>query len=182
MVMQVAKKTKPRWDSRFVAGIEHPQTVMLVPTVMGSPDANGGEPDVAWWSHENSPQLVGGIEVVHVKNYRGPVQSYVGYLPIAIPRSWTGKEFGVVLEYESEHKNSVHDFVLYYGCGDPSDLKVEQTETFKGKTLVRERIKFPLRSHGLDTNELFRCSVCIRRASPFPILLYGAWLEIGVED
>lgn len=170
-------------------GVESPATVLLHPAVLGS---GNGHPEVVWWSHEKSPVLVGGLEVRHVARLspeamkgfydKGKHETGIGYLPTPIPRSWTKREFRVVVELESEHKDSNFQIRLYYGCGDPSDIRLGESEWITGKSYGRERIPFPLKAKYLDTNELFRATIVIHRKTTWPVLVYGAWLEIGVED
>ena len=154
-----------------VRGVENPATVLLVPAML--PD------DATWWSYDG--KLLGGIKVNSItecghEGHPTPVR----YLPTPVPRSWGSLDFGVVVEYESEHECADFRLRLYYGCGDPSDLHLGQTEPITGRSDGKQRLKFRLHPKHLRRNELFRCTVEVQRASPDPVLIYGVWLEVGV--
>lgn len=154
-----------------VRGVEDPATVLLVPAML--PD------DATWWSHEG--MLLGGIKVNSITEVRGGGhKTPVRYLPTPVPRSWGELDFGVVVEYESEHAGADFRLRVYYGCGDPSELHLGQTEPITGRSDGKQRVRFRLRPEHLARNELFRCTVEVLRASPDPVLIYGAWLEVGV--
>lgn len=154
-------------------GVENPATVLLIPVHLGSV--------TSWWTHDGI--LVGGLEINSVKEIsEGQFHSAkVGHLPTPIPRSWGQKDFHLVVEYESEKDSAHFQFRLYYGCGDPSELRLAQSNFRQGKTGGKKRAKFPLNEKYIERNELFRATIEIVRQTPDPILIYGTWLEVGVD-
>lgn len=153
--------------------VENPATVLLMPVYMGE--------TVSWWTHDGI--LVGGLKVNTVKEIpEGQAHaSKVGYLPTPIPRSWGEKEFHLVVEYESQDPTAEFAFRIYYGCGDPSELHLGETSFKKGETDGKTRVKFPLSEKHILRNELFRATVEVVRKTPDPVLIYGCWLEVGLE-
>lgn len=168
-------KTKPdtakrgRPQAKQFPFVESPATVLLIPVSLG--DGAG------WWSYDNV--LLGGIKVNRLKAIKKSHTSRIGYLPRPIPRSWAKSEFGVCIEYEAD-TDSVFRFKLYYGCGDPSELRVGQTKCLAGQVGSNQRLAFKLIPKFLVANELFRCTLEVVRTSPGAVLVYGAWIEIGV--
>ena len=165
-------KPPTRLSPDQVRGIENPATVMLTPAAMGE--------TASYWAHPNCPMLLGGIKVNTVMG-PGMTSCMVSYQPTLIPRSWEERSFGVVLEYESDHKHAEFMFRLHYGCGDPSELRVGQTKLLTGKSLGKTRLTFALRGQYLAKGELFRAAIEVVRNTPLPVYLYGAWLEVGVD-
>ena len=153
--------------------VENPATVLLVPVHLG--------PTTTWWSHDGI--LVGGLEINTIESIpEGQHHSAkVGYLPTPIPRSWAEKELRLVIEYESKEETTDFQFKLYYGCGDPSELRLAQSNFKKGMTGSKKRARFPLNEEYIKRNELFRATVEVVRRTPDPIWIYGVWLEVGVE-
>lgn len=148
-------------------GVESPATVLLHPAMLSS--------DVCWWAHPNSEQLVGGLQILAGLN-----ESRIGYAPTPIPRSWQS-DFYVVLEYESEHEEARFQFRLYYGCGDPSELRMGQTPLMSGESGGKQRAWFKLSPEFIARNQLFRATIGVRRKASYPVLIYGCWLEVGVD-
>ena len=150
--------------------VENPATVLLIPFHLGS--------TVSWWSHDGI--LLGGLMVNSVEKVEDVHFSRIGYLPTPIPRTWGQKEFGVVVEYEAESETTKFKFRMHYGCGDPSELHLGETEVIQGIAGKKHRVKFKLNENYIIRNELFRATLEIARYNPEPVLVYGAWLEIGV--
>lgn len=107
-------------------------------------------------------------------------ESKIRYLPSPIPRSWGEQDFHVIVEYESSHATTEFSMKLYYGCGDPSELRLAESPPIKGISGGKQRMKFRLNKANIARNELFRATLDIIRATPDPVYVYGVWLEIGV--
>ncbi len=157
--------------AKQVRGVESPATVLLVPIRLGD--------GCAWWSHDQI--LLGGLRVNSAKDVTGEVRCLIGYLPCPVPRSWGEREFVVVFEYEGERPDTNFRLRLWYGCGDPSELHVGATDPIVGQSGGKQRMHFHLRQHYLQRNELFRATLEVARTSPGPVLIYGVWLEVGVD-
>jgi len=168
----------PKQDRRVkpkqMLGVESPAVVMLTPVLL-----NKG---TAWWSHEGI--LVGGVVVNQISNgdhdwVKEPQASnLIGYAPTWVPKIWQKKAFNVCVEYEGE-REAAFSLRVHYGCGDPSELHVHESDLLTGNTEGKSRERFPI-TH-IDRRELLRASLEIRRNNGLPVLIYGAWLEIGVE-
>jgi len=167
---QALPKQKTQIAAKQVRGVEDPATVICVPVHLGD--------GIKWWSYDDI--LIGGIKVngTPVKEKDGLGHSVLGYLPIPIPRSWGEREFNVVVEYEAEDGEAKFKFKLFYGCGDPSELHLGESQVLTGKAGKKERIYFKLNPECLVRNELIRVSLDIARETPHPILIYGVWLEL----
>lgn len=163
---------RTRIPARQLGGVENPATVLLHPVLLGD--------TATWWSYDQI--LIGGIKVNSINKVENGVhRTLIGYLPSPIPRSWEESEFCVVVEYEAETEEAAFKFRLHYGCGDPSELHLGETKLLEGKTGGKKRLAFSLHPRFLAKNELFRCSLEIARETPDPVLVYGAWLEVGVD-
>ena len=172
--LSLVKPTKPKnkLPAKQLGGVESPATVLLIPVSL--------DKETKWWSHDGI--LLGGIEISRIKKVKQIKKarvSRVGYLPRPIPRSWGEKDFHVVLEYEAED-DSAFQFKLYYGCGDPSELRLGETKVMKGKSGSKKRLRFKLKPKYIISNELFRATIEVQRLSPGSVLIYGAWMELGV--
>jgi hypothetical protein len=166
------KLKKNQIPAKQLQGVENPATVLLTPIQL----CDGA----SWWSHDGI--LLGGIKTTGKRNIdeNKVGHCYIKYLPIPIPRSWGEQKFNVVIEYEAENKNAKFDFRVMYGCGDPSELHLGETKEVVGKTGQKERVFFTLDESLLLRNELFRVTIDIMKKNQFPVLIYGAWLEIAV--
>lgn len=162
-------RRRPRLPAKQLGGVESPATVLLIPVNLGD--------EAVWWSHDGV--LLGGIQINRLTEIEGVHNSRVAYLPRPIPRSWGESEFGVCVEYEADD-HAVFRLKVYYGCGDPSELRLGQTKMLAGETGSKQRLRFKLLPKFLAANELFRCTLEIARTSPGCVLIYGAWMEIGV--
>ena len=175
MQAQAKRRKQPkRLSPEQLRGVESPATVMLLPIQLGK--------TADWWTHDNV--LIGGIcinSISKIDSADGIHRTALGYLPTLIPRSWEESEFGVVLEYETESDGANFRFRVMYGCGDPSELHLGQTEPIQGKTAGKQRVTFRLNPEYIRRNELFRCTLEVARESPDAVLIYGAWLEVGVD-
>lgn len=162
----MAPSRKTKLPAKQLGGVENPATVLLIPTML----TEGAK----WWSYDGV--LLGGVEVVPHQSPR------IMYLPRPIPRSWGEHEFHIVVEYEGE-ESSRFTLKLYYGCGDPSELRLGESEILKGETGKVRRIKFRLNPELISSNQLFRCTLEIQRTNggKGTVLVYGAWMEIGVD-
>ena len=154
--------------AKQVTGVENPATVLLIPAMLGK--------DVSWWSHDGI--LLGGLQVVSPDPDSKTPQSRIGYLPRPIPRSWGNIDFGVVVEYEGSDE-AKFSFRLYYGCGDPSELRIGQTKPLQGKTGSKQRLRFELLPKFIMRNEMLRCTLEVQRNGAGQVLVYGAWMEVG---
>ena len=153
--------------------VESPAIVMLTPMSLHK--------EAEWWSHDEV--LIGGIEINKATEIPAgeELHTHIGYMPILVPRTWSETEFRVVVEYESEQPSARFKFRLFYGCGDPSELHVGETSPIEGSSGGKQRMTFTLNEHYLDRAELYRCTLDVVRSSPDPILIYGAWLEVGID-
>lgn len=159
---------KHQLPAKQLRGVEDPATVLLVPISFLPEGA------LTWWSHDG--YLIGGVRA----NGTLVGSSRIGYLPQPIPRSWHGERFHAVVEYEAEQREAQFTFRAYYGCGDPSELHMGETKLLDGRTEGKQRLGFQLNPELIVANELFRFSLEIARKTPSPVLIYGAWLELGV--
>jgi hypothetical protein len=166
-------RKKSQISARQLRGVEHPATVLLHPVIMGE--------HLRWWAHENSGMLIGGVEVNSTGDFRDSENARLCYLPTPVPRSWEERDFNLVIEYECEHEKARFAFIVHYGCGDPSELHVGSSKLQRGKLGGKQRLAFALDRHFIVRNELFRATIEVHRESPHPVLIYGAWLEIGVD-
>lgn len=166
-------KARTQIPAKQVGGVESPATVILTPVHL--------DPGATWWSFEGL--LMGGIEVSSGKvTPKGPEErTLIGYMPIPVPRSWGQKDFHVVVEYEAEEDDSHFRLGLFYGCGDPSELHLGETEPIEGSTGGKKRLSFRLDRTKILRNELFRASLVVIRKNNPGVLVYGVWLEVGVE-
>lgn len=172
MINPETKKRGTRLSPEQLRGVESPATQTLVPISLGD--------SATWWSHDNI--LIGGIKVNSIKRVENGVhRSLIGFIPTLIPRSWEGNDFAVVTEYETETEGADFRFRLFYGCGDPSDLRLGETPPIQGKSDGKQRLTFKLNPKFLQRNELFRCTLDVSRVSPDPVLVYSSWLEVGVD-
>tara|TARA_Y100000034_G_scaffold37277_1_gene45814 strand:+ start:668 stop:1228 length:561 start_codon:yes stop_codon:yes gene_type:complete len=169
-------RNRQRIGAKQVRGIEDPATVILTPMALLPRDL------VKWWSYDEV--LLGGIKFNGTNDIDAETpgdQARVGYLPIPIPRSWGEAEFGVVIEYEAESLDAQFRFRLFYGCGDPSELYRGESDLLTGHAGGgKRRMLFKLDPDKLKRNELFRVTVEVHRMTPHHVLIYGAWLEVGV--
>jgi hypothetical protein len=157
--------------AKQLGGVESPATVILTPMHFS--------PGAAWWSYDQV--LLGGIKVNGAPQIpAGGLHCLIGYMPIPIPRSWGEDDFHVVVEYEADAPSARFKFRICYGCGDPSELRLGETDTLVGDSGGKRRLKFKLNEAYLARNELFRASLDVVRESPDPVLVYGTWLEVGV--
>jgi len=150
--------------AKQVRGVEDPATVIMIPMVLGD--------GASWWSHEG--MLLGGIQVAQKQSPK------IMYLPRPIPRSWGEKAFHICVEYEGDD-DSRFKLKLYYGCGDPSELRLGQSGEIEGETGAVRRVKFPLDPEKIFRNQLFRCTLKVARSNggKGKVLVYGAWMEVG---
>ena len=150
--------------AKQVQGVEDPATVIMIPMVLG----DGAE----WWSHEG--MLLGGIEIAAQQSPK------IMYLPRPIPRSWGELEFHICVEYEGDN-DARFKLKLYYGCGDPSELRVGESDEITGETGQVKRLKFRLNPELIHRNQLFRCTLKVARSNggKGKVLVYGAWMEVG---
>lgn len=150
--------------AKQVQGVEDPATVIMIPMVLGD--------GASWWSHEG--MLLGGIEIAPQESPK------IMYLPRPIPRSWGEAEFHVCVEYEGANE-ALFKLKLYYGCGDPSELRLGQSDEIIGETGTVRRLKFRLDPEKIFRNELFRCTLKVARSNGGKgnVLVYGAWMEVG---
>ncbi len=166
------KKAPPRprmIPAKQVGGVETPATMMLVPVHL--------DEGWRWWSHDDI--LVGGI-IFDGNGDPDKRRGKLGYLPITIPRTWAGEHFHFIVEYEADSPETRFKFRLHYGCGDPSELHRGDSAFMEGLTEGKRRMGFALDPGHLDYNELFRVTLEVIRETPGPVLIYGAWLEVGV--
>lgn len=164
-------KVRNKIPAKQLGGVENPATVLLHPV-------HFNEPAVSLWSFDGI--LLGGIKVNGAEEIKGTRSDSIWYLPTPVPRSWGQKKFNVVVEYECEHPGSIFQLRLHYGCGDPSELHRGETGMLQGRVGAKSRERFELDETKILRNELFRASLEIVRVSPKPVLVYGAWLEVGV--
>uniref|UniRef100_A0A6H1Z9A8 Uncharacterized protein n=1 Tax=viral metagenome TaxID=1070528 RepID=A0A6H1Z9A8_9ZZZZ len=168
MTMDKKKAPKPRSISaKQVGGVETPATVMLTPVHL--------DEGWKWWSHDGI--LVGGVQF---DGDQGKMSGKVGYVPILVPRTWTGEQFHFVAEYEADAPETRFKFRLYYGCGDPAEIHRGESAVLEEKAGGKRRMAFELDPAHIDFNELFRVTIEVIRETPGPIKIYGAWLEVGV--
>lgn len=163
---------KHQLPAKQLRGVEDPATIILVPMSLVPVGM------VQWWSHDGL--LLGGIKVngAPLDASDPGHESRIGYLPAPIPRSWGEEDFHVVIEYEAEDKEARFRLRVYYGCGDPSELHVGESQTLEGESQGKRRLYFKLDKAKLRCNELFRATVEVNRDTPHPILIYGVWLEL----
>lgn len=156
---------KSKVPAKQLGGVENPATVLLIPMVLGE--------GASWWSIDDV--LLAGVKI------DPKCSPQIMYLPRPIPRSWEEKEFSVCVEYEGE-ATSVFTLRMLYGCGDPSELRLGETRIIKGETGKKRRVKFQLDPEKIHRNELFRCTLKVNRVNggKGDVLIYGAWMEIGV--
>jgi hypothetical protein len=154
----------PQLPSKQVQGVENPATVLLIPMVLGD--------GASWWSHDGA--LLGGIQIAPQHSAK------IMYLPRPIPRSWGEKEFNVCVEYEGDSA-ALFKLRLLYGCGDPSELRLGETDEITGETGKIRRLRFRLNPELIHCNQLFRCTLSIARSNGGngEVLIYGAWMEVG---
>jgi hypothetical protein len=164
------KRTIP---AKQLQGVESPATVLLHPVIFDR------EKGLGWWTHDGV--LCGGIQVTSAPGFAAGDEGRIAYLPTPIPRSWGQRAFDVVVEYEAESSEARFQLRCYYGCGDPSELHLGETALLKGKGGGKQRLRFRLNEAHLTRNELFRCAIGVIRQTPEPVLVYGVWLEVGVE-
>jgi len=165
------KKVRPEQ----LLGVESPARVMLIPALLGT--------GCGWWSHDQV--LVGGVEAKQISNgdhdwKAEPLASnIIGHAPTLVPAVWGRKDFHVVFEYEALHPECSFSFRVHYGCGDPSELHLHGSEYLVGTTKGKARLTIPL-AH-VDRIELLRVTLQILRRNGLPVVVYGAWLEIGLN-
>ncbi len=174
MTLKLVSATKPSFSGRPKAKqfpfVENPACVILIPINLGQ--------DSSWWSHDGI--LLGGIKVNSIEKFGPNHVCRIAYLPHIIPKSWGQQEFGLVLEYEAA-ANAKFKFKAYYGCGDPSELHLGETEPLVGKAGEKRRIRFKLEEKYISRNELFRTTIEVLRSNPKEVLIYGAWLELHID-
>lgn len=152
--------------------VENPATVMLTPLSLG--------PSAHFWSYDGI--LLGGIEVnTKPASPEEPDPCRIAYMPMLVPRNWGEREFCVITEYEATSPTSRFKFRIYYGCGDPSELRLGETELLQGSTNGKQRMSFRLNEKLLARAELFRVTLEVVRESSDKVLVYGSWLEVNVE-
>lgn len=152
--------------------VENPATVMLTPLNLG--------PSAHWWSYDGI--LLGGIEVnTNPASPEEPDSCRIAHMPMLVPRNWGERDFCVITEYEAPSPSSRFKFRIYYGCGDPSELRLGETELLVGATTGKQRMSFRLNAALLARAELFRVTLEVIRESSDKVLVYGSWLELNVE-
>lgn len=161
----------PRKDKRIspsqVRGMDRYPTYMLYPVYL----QDGAE----WWSADDV--LVGGVKVNGTAEKGAEV--CIGFCPTLIPLSWGQKDFAVMVQFEAEEARSRFKLKCYYGCGDPSSLQLGVTPYIEGQC-GRSHAQFDLSPQHLNRNELLRVTLGVLRETLDPVIIYGAWLAIGV--
>ncbi len=155
--------------------VANPSQVMLHPVALvGGP---------TWWSYDQV--LIGGLKCNGPKHEDGgeitvthPAKSKIGYMGTLIPQSWACEEFGVTLEYEADKPDARFKFRLFYGCGDPSEIKLAESKLFEGQTDGKQRMRFKLNPEHIARRELLRVTLEVVRETPHPVFVYGAWLDV----
>ena len=176
-VVPAPAKKRQKVQPKQVTGIENPARVMLTPVLLGA--------GTGWWSYDKV--LVGGIEAKQISNgdhlwATEPLASnIIGYQPMLVPAVWGEKDFHVVFEYEGEHPDAAFFFKVHYGCGDPSELHVRESAQFQGSGGAG-KARLAVKLKHVDRVELLRVTLQILRRNGLPVIVYGAWLEIGLDS
>ena len=169
--IKAIQKRGRRISARQVEGIESPKVITFIPVSLG--DA------ISWWSKDNI--LMGGILAQPLENFEKEHLGLIRYAPTLMPSLNNSEDIRLVLEFECDEEDALFQFKILYNCGELDQVNVGETKQFKGSTEGKERLAFKLNPEKIEPGELLRVTLGIARQAPHPVLLYGAWLEIGID-